>query len=85
MCAALQVPLDKGERDQCENSSMPPQRVFYGFVLPAKSHWQNKTTLWGCFDPAQTGPSESVRIVYKFPRPGAGALVPVQEPSSFAE
>ena len=54
---------------------MPPQRVFYGFVLPAKSHWQNKTTLWGCFDPAQTGPSESVRIVASFP-------VQEQEPSS---
>ena len=37
--------------------------------------WQNKTTLWGCFDPAQTGPSESVRIVASFP-------VQEQEPSS---
>ena len=85
MCAALQVPLDKGERDQCENSSMPPPEGVLWFCSASQSHWQNKTTLWGCFDPAQTGPSESVRIVYKFPRPGAGALVPVQEPSSFAE
>ena len=71
-------PRPGGNAGQSSRKFLPrkmcPSRGWFCFASP--SHWQNKTTLWGCFDPAQTGPSESVRIVYKsrslvFPRPGA--------------
>ena len=83
VCAALQVPLDKGERDQCENSSLdaPPEGVLW-FCSASQISLAEQNHPLGVL---RSGPDRSVRICAdrlqvspsrsRSPRPRPGALV----------
>ena len=84
VCAALQVPLDKGERDQCENSSLarcPPRGCFMVLFCQPNLAGRTKPPSGGASirprpvrqnlcGSLQVSPSRS-----RSPRPRPGALV----------